>query len=215
MAHTHFLVLAFSLALVEVSTLPVTMVTKADIVNKPASPGCSALYNTSKECVDDLCCNWCEESLAPPGSGFCMKTIPYAMPALTCAKDVTLCDDMTNEEACDADHKTSCVWMPLGANSTDKTGLCIYDWSSCKAPEKITSTCCNWCGTVWNASSPGFCMPRLDAPIPSMKCSKQGKSCSDFISPDACITDKVCSWIPFGPPGTPGPGICTFDWAKC
>jgi hypothetical protein len=75
--------------------------------------------------------------------------------------------------------------------------------------------CCNWCGTVWNATSPGFCMPVMDEPIPSMMCSKQGKSCGDMITADMCAQDVICTWIPFGPPGTAGPGICTFDWAKC
>ena len=75
--------------------------------------------------------------------------------------------------------------------------------------------CCNWCGTVWNATAPGFCMPVMDEPIPSMMCSKQGKSCGDMITADMCAQDAICTWIPFGPPGTAGPGICTFDWAKC
>ena len=58
MATTQLLVLVFALALVAVSAVPVTLVTKTEIINKPAGPGCK-LYNTSATCVDDKCCNWC------------------------------------------------------------------------------------------------------------------------------------------------------------
>ena len=38
--------------------------------------------------------------------------------------------------------------------------------------------CCQWCGSIFNATASGFCMPMIDVPVPSLTCSKGGALCS-------------------------------------
>ena len=83
------------------------------------------------------------------------------------------------------------------------------------AAECDDNSCCQWCGTMFNASAAGFCMPVLDIPIPTMKCSKGTISCSDQMTETDCEKDDVCTWTPFGPPGAKAAGACFFDWDKC
>jgi len=75
--------------------------------------------------------------------------------------------------------------------------------------------CCQWCGSIFNATASGFCMPMIDVPVPSLTCSKGGALCSAAADEDTCASKGVCAWRPFGPPGTKGPGVCTFDPFKC
>lgn len=75
--------------------------------------------------------------------------------------------------------------------------------------------CCQWCGSLFNATAPGFCMPMIDVPVPSLTCSKGGALCTSAVTEEACDAKGVCTWRPFGPPGTKGPGMCTFDSFKC
>lgn len=74
--------------------------------------------------------------------------------------------------------------------------------------------CCQWCGAAFNASAAGFCMPMMGLPIPALTCSKSD-SCAAAASQAACDATAVCAWHPFGPPGAQGPGVCTYDPAKC
>lgn len=78
--------------------------------------------------------------------------------------------------------------------------------------------CCQWCGPVAPTVVPvGFCMPVLQWPAPALTCSKGPGNCAaGSTSAAACAgAGAACSWHPFGPPGSAGPGICAFDWDKC
>ena len=90
--------------------------------------------------------------------------------------------------------------------------------NSTTAAECDARPCCQWCGPVAPTVLPvGFCMPVLQWPSPSLTCSKGPGNCAaGSTGPAACAASgSACSWHPFGPPGTPGPGICAFDWDKC
>ena len=41
------------------------------------------------------------------------------------------------------------------------------------------------CGSAFNTTLPGWCMPVLDEPIPMMTCSKGSQSCSSL--PAVCV----------------------------
>ncbi len=44
----------------------------------------------------------------------------------------------------------------------------------------------------------------------------KGRVYADSGAGQAACEDKgVCAWHPFGPPGSKGPGMCTFDSLKC
>jgi len=59
------------------------------------------------------------------------------------------------------------------------------------------------CGSAFNATLPGWCMPVLDEPIPMMTCSKGSQSCSSlpavcvcvcvFVSVRVCVCMCVCA----------------------
>jgi hypothetical protein len=86
------------------------------------------------------------------------------------------------------------------------------------AAECDARACCQWCGPVAATVLPvGFCMPVLQWPAPALTCSKGPGNCAaGSVSAAACAaTGAACSWHPYGPPGSPGPGVCAFDWDKC
>eukprot|EP00287_Rhodomonas_sp_CCMP768_P022424 CAMPEP_0202809976 /NCGR_PEP_ID=MMETSP1389-20130828/2184_1 /ASSEMBLY_ACC=CAM_ASM_000865 /TAXON_ID=302021 /ORGANISM="Rhodomonas sp., Strain CCMP768" /LENGTH=245 /DNA_ID=CAMNT_0049480739 /DNA_START=13 /DNA_END=750 /DNA_ORIENTATION=+ len=210
-----------------------------DVPPAPTPGTCKAVNET--ECTDDSCCNWC----MPPNStlGFCMTMIPYPVPAFECKKDVSSCKLHTTSKNCAKDGQ--CSWIPMGPPTAElglcvydwdrcKAPSFVPSGDEPKpAPSKPPApkptmgctaktadecdgnSCCMWCGTMFNTTAPGFCMPILDIPIPTMECSKDTVQCPDMMTEAECESDDVCSWTPFGPPGAKGPGVCVFDWDKC
>ncbi|EKX47581.1 hypothetical protein GUITHDRAFT_162652 [Guillardia theta CCMP2712] len=218
-------------------------------------PSCT-LYNNSGGCNDDPCCTWCGTIFNATKPGFCMMITPFPIPTLQCQKAPTTCGQFMSLPDCD--EHSDCMWVPEGPISA-KTGMCVYNWDSCKTPTSERSTvhkkakkshstapsppappspptpptppappapimcnmttaeecdatpCCQWCGSIYNTTAPGWCMKVLPVPIPAMKCSKGNMKCTAFKTELACNASASvgasCKWVPFGPPGSIK-GIC-------
>jgi len=174
-------------------------------------PTCSP-FKTNVTCLAEDDCKWIPTSPVDPGNmGLCMYDwdmckAPPATPAP--AKPAKKVHAEARKQAAVARKMRAHKLVKPPAPAPAKLNCTIATAEECDA-----SKCCQWCGSVWNTTAAGWCMPVLDEPIPMMTCSKGSQSCSSLPAA-TCNTSDTCSWMPFGPPGT-AMGVCIFDWKKC
>jgi len=185
-------------------------------------PSTCKVNTVNTTCLAQPSCSWIPFNNIT-GSGMCMydwdscKT-PPATPAPSAPAALSKADKQAARKRAAADriaHKAakSGNKRPIEASPAPAPPVPKLNCTLATAEECDASKCCQWCGSVWNTTSPGWCMPVLDEPIPMMTCSKGSMSCSS-LAPAACNTSDTCSWMPFGP-ATSTMGVCVFDWKKC
>lgn len=65
-------------------------------------------------------------------AGFCMMSLPYNMPGLTCSRAPIACKSKLTANTCGDDG--DCVWVPMGPPAAGK-GVCVQNWDKCKSPK--------------------------------------------------------------------------------
>lgn len=177
-------------------------------------PTSCAVNLVNDTCVGQDGCKWIPTSpVDPAGAGICMydwdacKT-PPATPAPTLGKAQKQTDRKQAATNRVAKKHAKAIKGPSPTPPVPKLNCTLATAEECDA-----SKCCQWCGSAWNATAPGWCMPVLDEPMPMMTCSKGSQSCSSLPAA-VCNVSDTCSWMPFGPPTSPM-GVCIFDWKKC
>mmetsp|Transcript_60291 Transcript_60291/g.88303 ORF Transcript_60291/g.88303 Transcript_60291/m.88303 type:complete len:279 (-) Transcript_60291:27-863(-) len=191
--------------------MPVLPVATSLVCDKVPSSCAINLVNTT--CIDN--CKWIPTSpLDPTGAGICMydwdackappATPAPTIPTLHINKKQAVRKSAAIEKLATKHAKSLKAPVP----PAPKLNCTLATSEECDA-----SKCCQWCGSAFNTTLPGWCMPVLDEPIPMMTCSKGSQSCSSLPAA-VCNVSNTCSWMPFGPPTSPM-GVCIYDWKKC
>lgn len=195
--------------------MPVLPVATGLVCDKIPSSCAVNLDNTT--CLDQSDCKWLPTGspLDPTGKGICMYDWDAckAPPATPAPATPTL-----HKSKKQAARKAAAVDRHASKHATRISdpvppGPLKLNCTLATSEECDASKCCQWCGSSFNATAPGWCMPVLDEPIPMMTCSKGSQSCSSLPAA-ACNVSDTCSWMPFGPPTSPM-GVCIYDWKKC
>ena len=172
------------------------------------APSSCATVKVNTTCLATDGCKWLDYNSSVPGKaagGMCMYDWDTCKPPPTPSASVAT-HKSAAEKRLARKHKNRAIAAPVPP--APKLNCTVATAEECDAKK-----CCQWCGSAMNATSPGWCMPMLDVPIPMLQCSKSGVSCTSLPAATCNATD-ACSWMPFGPPGT-SMGVCIFDWKKC
>jgi hypothetical protein len=182
------------------------------LVCQRAPPACSALFSVT-DCAASGTCKWIPTGPPLSPKGLCIYDWDKCKAPVTtfaAAAPVASIKRTRTAAAAAADVATA---VRAAAPAPPAVKLACNNTTPAECDAR---PCCQWCGGAGPAAA-GFCMPVLQWPAPSLTCSKGTGTCAagSTSAADCTASGAACSWHPFGPPGSAGPGVCVFDWDKC